>query len=130
VFFCLSLFCVFDVSAFWRINMFIILDYHLAVQEFKQMCLQATLECSDSFGWLYVDWQSVPHFWAGHREYPVAKLNSRPWHQEVAVGGRVERSLCRHGGDRDAHVSDVWWCESVCELYGFNFMYEYNKMWH
>ena len=30
------------------------------VWEIKQSWLQATLECSDSFGWLDVDWQAVP----------------------------------------------------------------------
>jgi len=60
------------------------------------LCLQATLECSDSFRWPHVDWQAVPRFRAGGRECAVAELDSRPWHQEVAAGGRVERSSCWH----------------------------------
>jgi len=31
-------------------------------------------------------------------------------------GGRVHRSSCWHGGDLDAHVSDVGWCETMCGL--------------
>ena len=69
-----------------------------AVREFKQICIQATLECSDSFD---VTWQAVTCLWAGHCEC-LAGLDSRPWHQEVAVGGRADRSSCWHAGDWDA----------------------------
>jgi len=38
------------------------------------MCLQATLECSDSYGWPDVNWQAVPRFRAGHHECRLLNL--------------------------------------------------------
>jgi len=55
------------------------------VWEFKQICLQATLKCSDSFGWPDVDQQAVPWFfenasnWLQLTMLHTNRVNSK-WH--------------------------------------------------